>query len=70
MKDYPLQHSVLENSMDFIVHGVTKNLCFMLYMYVYTHTHTSCNVIYMYICNICMHICVYVCIYVMYMYVI
>ena len=24
-KGYPLQHSALENSMDYIVHGVTKS---------------------------------------------
>ena len=45
-KGYPLQYSGLDNSMDCIVHGVTKSWTqpsdfhFHLYMHTYTTTHT------------------------------
>ena len=34
-KGYPLQHSSLENSMDFIVHGVAKSRTQMSYFHFY-----------------------------------
>ena len=42
-KGYPLQYSGLENSMDYIVHGVTKNptqLSDLHFHFLYTYIHT------------------------------
>ena len=38
---YPLQYSGLENSMDSIVHGITKSRTQLSNVHTHTHTHTG-----------------------------
>ena len=38
---YPLQYSGLENSMDSIVHGITKSRTQLSNVHTHTHTHTQ-----------------------------
>ena len=40
-KGYPLQYSGLENSMDYIVHGVAKSLTRLSTFHSLTHSHSS-----------------------------
>ena len=50
-KGYPLQDSGLENSMDSIVHGVTKSQTWVsdfhfLHIYIYIYLHLQCSIYY------------------------
>ena len=66
-KGYPLQYSGLENSMDYIVHGVAKSRTQLSYFYHHHHVYTpteyyfSVTVVKFYMARIILRVCVLSC---------